>query len=58
MSKWTQKSKYHITNQHLTIAEIYLRDKVLYELWEGKDFIARGDLKEMQLLGKSLLLKV
>ena len=58
MSKWTQKSKYHITNQNLTIAEIYLRDKVLYELWEGKDFIARGELKEMQLLGKNLLLKV
>ena len=58
MSIWTQKSKYHIINQHLTIARIHLRDKVLYELWEGKDFIARGDLKEMQLLGKNLLLKV
>ena len=58
MSKWTQKSNYHIINQHLTIAEIHLRDKVLYELWEGKDFIARGGLKEMQLIGKNLLLKV
>lgn len=58
MQKWTQASKYHITNGNLTIAKVIVAGKPIYELWNGKEFVARGELEAMKLLGEKSLLNV
>lgn len=50
MSKWTQASKYHITNGTLTIAKVIVAGKPIYELWNGKEFVARGELEAMKAI--------
>lgn len=45
---WLKQDNYHIKNGAYTICKIQIHGKFTYELWNGKTFIARGDLKTMK----------
>lgn len=47
-AKWQKQSKYHIKNGAYTICKVKINGKFVYELWHGKEVLARGDLEAMK----------